>query len=73
MASHLSLGEMLDNRSLPIISYFGPHVLFADGCIVAHGAVRVQCGYNSTQRFHEFGPWIYVRIFRNNVEMASAF
>ena len=73
MASDLSLGEMLDNRSLPIVSYFGSHVLFADGRIVAHGAVRVQCAYNSAQCFRKFGPWIYVRIFRNNVEMASAF
>ena len=72
MAPDLSLGEILNHRSLPIVSYFRPPNIFTDGRIVAEGAVRIQCAYNSTQCFGEFGAWICARIFRVNSEMASA-
>jgi len=72
VAPDLSLWKMLDNRSFPIVAYCGSPYLFSDGRLVKVAAIRVQYYYNSTQCLREFGPWIYVRIFRVNAKMASA-
>jgi len=72
VALDLSLREMLDNRSFPIVAYFGSPDLFPGGRLGKVAAIWVQYYYNSTQCFREFGHWVYVRIFRVNAKMASA-
>ena len=63
---------MLDNSPFLVASCYRSPGLLKEGEIVANGAALVQCNYNSTRCFREFGPRISFRIFGINAEMESA-